>query len=718
MTPGGLLRALVAAVALLAAALPSPAQEGFQALSDEPVLLTADEVVYDRTTDTVTAQGNVELSQDGRILIADRITYTVREGVVTASGNVSLLDNRGDVLFAEYMELDSRLATGFVSNVRGLLSDDSRLAATGARRFADGRTVMERAVYSPCEVCRDGGAPTWQIKAVKVIHDRDAQTISYRDATFEAFGIPIAYTPYFRHSDPTVKRKSGFLPPSFGSDSELGQRIQVPYYIALAPNRDATFAPISTSEEGVVLAGEYRELAPAGRYTLAGSVTHVDERDDMNQLTGDDAVRYHVVGDARFRLDENWQLGADVYRASDDTYLSRYDFDDRDTLTTDVFLHGERGRSRADIAAYAFQGLRPDDDSGTTPLVLPLADYAYVSEPWDDFGRFELTGNLAAITRSQSTDSRRLSLGAAWIRPSYGAWGQVVTLTASMRGDAFWFEDQPDPANPGGVENDGTIARVLPLGAVEVRYPLIADTGPIQTIIEPIVQGVVSPNGGNDEEIPNEDSLTLEFDDTNLFRLQRYPGYDRIETGPRINYGLRIAGYAPGGGFGSLLVGQVHRFTDDDTFAPQTGLDGNTSDYVTVLKLAPAEWLDLTNRMRIGRTDFDVRSHEVYLRAGPRRFRVDLTYVNLTREFTADQLEAREEVVAAARVGITRNIAVTAETRHDLTEDGGQLESGLGLEYADECVILLLEFERDLTRDRDVEPSTSFGFRIVLRNLG
>jgi len=722
---GVLLPALAAAAAALCPPAVGPAdaqilgqrleEHGFR---EQPVLLNADEMVYDRDSEIVTARGNVEISQGQRLLLADRVSYSVRQDVVAASGNVSLLEPSGEVLFAEYLELDATLKSGFIEGVSVVLSDNSRFAANGARRYADERTEFAKAVYSPCRICPDGkSAPLWQIKAVKVVHDQREQTISYQDAVMEVFGVPVAYVPFFRHADPTVKRKTGLLPPVFGSSSELGQRVQVPYYVNIAPDKDFTFAPIFTTEEGAVLAGEYRQLTAYGPFEFSGSFTRVDERDDNNVRTGRTDTRGHIYGRGRFRLNDEWRTGFDLYRATDDTYLKRYDFDSEDTLQSDVYLEGMRGRSFANVAAYSFQGLRADDDSGTTPVILPIASYSYVTEPNDDGARWQLDAGLSSIYRSESTDTRRFSLAASWYRPHVGRYGELYSLTASVRGDAYWVDDFVDPSTGAPVADNEVTGRAIPLVAAEWRYPWIADGGWFSPVIEPIVQAVATPYGGNDGDIPNEDSLSLAFDDSNLFRLNRFPGYDRVETGPRINYGMRVAGFSGGGGYGDLLVGQVYRFKDDDTFAADTGLDDKASDYVAVLNLVPGQYLDLANRMRLDRDTLDVRSHEVYLRTGPRWLRLTLAYVDVTRAFVADELDSREEVLASAKLRLTPEAALIALSRRDLTNDR-QIESRIGLEFENECLILTLAYRRDFTRDRDIEPSSSITFQVVLRNLG
>jgi len=710
-----LARAFAAALALAAPA--APAQERARAgAPDQPFLLSADELTYDENAGVVTARGSVEIAQGARTLLADAVSYNTRDGMVTASGNVSLLEPSGDVVFAEYVQLDRDLADGFMENVRLLMRDDARLAANQARRFPDERTELSQAVYSPCRSCPNE-APTWQIKAVKVVHDKAAQEIRYEDAVFEAFGVPIAYTPYFSHSDPTVKRRSGFLPPSFGSDSELGLRLTTPYFWALSPSRDLTIAPTVTSREGVVLAGEYRELTQNGGYSFEASGTYVDRRDDDGGRIDDKEFRGHIKGGGRFDIDPVWRWGFDVSRATDDTYLRRYDISDADTLTSDIYVEGFRGRNYAALSAYAFQGLRREDDPGLTPVVLPLADYSFVSQPSETTGaRFAVDGNMVSLYRTGGPDTRRVSGQASWELPWVGDGGDVWSLTAALRADAYWLNGYFDPLGRPG-DDDEYVVRAEPLAALQWSYPMVRTEGTVRQVIEPVAQAILQPYDGEDDQIPNEDSQNVEFDDTNLFGFSRFPGHDRLEDGPRFNYGMRFAAYGASGGAATALVGQVLRLKEDSSFGRSSGLDDERSDYVARVSVSPGPWLDLVNRTRIDRDLEDIRRNEVYLGIGPDKLRFAMSYVLLDRDLTVDQVNSSEELYLYLRGQLSRYWSALALSRRDLVDDGRQIQTGFALRYEDECVVFEASLDRDFTRDRDVEPSTSLNFRVILVNL-
>ena len=717
LTKHALGRMLFLPFVLCSAIGPALAQEAGR----PPYLLSADQILHDSELGQVTATGNVEISSGDRVLLADSVSYSERDGVVTASGNLTLMEPTGEVIFAEHLQLSEDLTEGFIESIRILLTDKSRFAANGARRYGAGRMELAKAVYSPCEICREhpDRAPLWQIKAARVIHHRDAHEIEYRDAVLEVYGVPVAYTPYFRHADPLTPRKSGFLPPEFGSSSDLGTTAQIPFFWAIEQDRDLTFAPIFTTDEGVVLTGEYRALTAKGGYSGETSLTYTDKRNDNNDRLNDKEFRGHVDASGRFDIDKTWRWGFDLDRATDDTYLSRYGFKDDDVLTSSMFVEGFRGRQYMSASTYTFQGLNVEDDPGTTPYVAPLLDYSVTLRPERLPGRLYFDASAVSLYRRDGFDSRRISTDGNWQLPYVAPAGDIYTLTAGLGLDLYWlngFRTAADAAN--GTSSNDLQARLRPTVALDWRFPFVRREGSVRQVIEPVAQVIVTPYGGNPEEIPNEDSRSLEFDETNLFSLNRFPGYDRVESGPRANLGLKASAYGVSGGYTSLTMGQVFRAKDDDTFAEQSGLDDHRSDYVMALTVAPSKFFDLTNRLRLDRNDLSLRRHEIYFSIGPKNLRFNTNYVALDQEQSADEVEAQEELYNSLRWQIDERWIANLQSRRDLRDGGSQIRTGAGLQYLDECIGFGLTVERNFTRDRDREPSTSINFRFLLQNLG
>lgn len=679
------------------------------ALEEEHSLLLADEVSYDADQDIVRATGNVEVQRGARILLADEILYDRGEDVATARGNVSLLDDAGTVFFFEEIQVTGDLKEGLAQEVRVLLSDGSRMASRSFIRRRDGISELYESVYTACDSCADEN-PLWQIKADRVRYDPDEEMVYYRNAWLELSGLPVFYTPYLAHPDPTAGSKSGLLLPTIGGGRNLGVAYQQPYFLAIAPDKDATITPFFTSSAGNGATAEYRQDFRRGRLRIFGSAMLGDPELDED-------VRGHIDGWARVDLNEHWRAGADVNLATDRTYLRRYSFDAPTWLTTNAFAERFSRNTYFSANAYYFQRQRLPVAKGSVPIVAPLLDFSYVSDPGFLGGYWNVDANGLALVRESGTDTNRLSTEVGWNLPFTTSLGEVYTFRASVRADGYYVRDFERPAQ--GDTFSGTVGRIVPEMSLEWRLPFVSDQWGIHQVFEPVVMGVITPIGLNYDSIPNEDSLDLEFDDTNLFRAERFAGFDRVESGPRINYGLRWSAYNGQGGSVSAMVGQVYRFHDDPIFSPLSGLDGHFSDYVGRLDVSPHPYLSMRYRFRLDKDSFANRRSELGAAIGPSMLRFRANYVFLEADNTVSpSLTDTEELYVSLSSQISRHWRVVASHRENLGPGGGRIRTNLGLTYEDECVIVGLDVANDNTEDRDFRRGVSVLLRINLKTIG
>jgi len=679
-----------------------------QTTLEEPTLIQAEEVQYDQNAETLTAKGRVEISRGERILLADEVTYNQITDVAIAKGNGSMVDKDGTVVFFDEARVTGDLKSAFAREVRLLLADKSRMASRSFLRLEGNVNELDRAVYSACDQDCKARDPVWQIKARRVIHYQDEKLLSYRDAWVEILGIPVLYTPYLAHPDPTTDRQTGFLAPTFGGGSNLGFSFSQPYYVNLEPHRDATFTPLLTTSAGSGAIAEYRQLLQKGELSLHGSLVAGDQEDD---------IRGHVLAKGRYNLDERWRLGADVHLASDDTYLRRYDFDAPTWLTTNVFLERFGTNSYFSAKTYNFQRQRRAVATGTTPIVSPLIKYSYVSDRGANGSYYTADANSLILLRQDGSDSSRLSGKLGWHLPYTSPAGDIYTLRATIRGDGYYIKDA-FLINT-GEEFTGFQGRAIPQLSMEWRYPLVRNEGRYHQFLEPIVMGVLSPIGQNPDQIPNEDSRDFEFDDTNLFREQRFTGFDRVEGGARINYGVRWGGYDRRGGSLSLLVGQSYRFNTDATFTDASGLRGKFSDFVGRLSLRPHRYMDLQYRFRLDKDSFRARRSEVTGIFGPPLFRLRLNYIFVKQSdpLTPD-FGDREELYSFFSSRLSKYWSLSASHRENLEPGGGAIRTSLGIQYEDECFIFGLDIAEDKTEDRDFQSGFAILFRFTLKTIG
>jgi LPS-assembly protein len=720
---------------LAAVSLPAAAAEPAHTGSPEPALFSADEVQYDEDLGLVVAKGNVEISQNDQTVLADTVTYNQRTDTITASGHVSLLQPGGDVVFADFVELTNNMQEGFLRDIRVLMLDRSRLAGNTGRRINGNRIELRRGVYTACEPCaKDPNAPPlWQIKAEEIISDKELLIIEYRDALMEIDGIPVFYTPYLSQPDPSVKRRSGFLGPSAGDSPSNGVHISIPYYWDIDKDKDTTFMPEFTTQGGTFLGDEYRQRFSNGQIVATGSITVGSKASTLVDTEPVGGVRGHLFADGELDLDQDWRTGLDVQRVSDQTYLLRYQITaPPDFLASHVYAERFGADSYANISSWAFQSLQPGVGDSIQPIVAPVADYQWLSNPDVLGGQVAVEGNALDLLRKTGIDTRRLSLGETWRAPVTGPFGERYTFSLGLRSDGYQSDNIPI-ADEVNATQSALAGRAFPQAAITMQYPWIRRADGFSEVIEPVVMVAASPYGGNPGTIPNEDSQGLEFDETSLFLPNRFPGFDRVDSGQRVDYGFRAGVYGDSGGSTRFIVGQSYAMQVNDNFEAGSGLEHHLSDVVGRVTLSPGPYLDLIYRFRLDHEDLALRRQEAVISTGPAALRLSLSYLQIAAIPNVPELPKEKQIVGSLSAQLTRYWSVQLQATRDLapsvpvTATGTPINtvgttetlySGAAVTYRDECLALVASVTQSGIANGDVRPGTSFLFTIVFKNLG
>tara|TARA_R110002096_G_scaffold416576_1_gene619179 strand:- start:46502 stop:48691 length:2190 start_codon:yes stop_codon:yes gene_type:complete len=692
----------------------------------------ADKVIYDQKSDVITASGNVVLHQNGNRLTAETVIYDVKSGEVKALGGITVRETSGNVLFMEDATLDGDLKQGFINHTRVIFTDGSKLIARKGERSGQ-LTILENAIYSPCEICLEPGKeePTWQIRADQITHDADDKTIKYKNVRLEVAGIPIFYSPYFAHPDPTVHARTGILPPSkLGRSTELGAFIQVPYYVRLSPHQDFTFEPIITSREGIVFAGNYRQHTGNGMFTTSGSISNVNERDNNFEKTGDHELRGHLFSVGAFDLNMlddlggDWQWDYAVNWVSDDTYLRRY-YDDRsDVLESHAKVERFWDKSYATVGTYIFQGLDEEDDIDLTGQALPSFDINVNKDTGILNSTVKVDASGVQVYRVEGMRSRRLSTKAAIEIPFQSSIGDFYTLSASVRNDIYNNSNSlnPDQLQYAGV--DGTHTRVLPKVALDWRMPFLKSSGSTSQVIEPMFSIIIAPTKPNLPEnvinFANEDSRNFEFDENNLFSHNRFNGYDRWEGGSRLNYGVRYNLYTDNINM-TATIGQSVRLNNTETFPVGSGYEGKASDFVGRVDVTVGKFVDYVHRFRLDKRSLRLRRNELILSTGPDWMKLSVRYLDLDLEdgarLVGTELENRREIGTGLNINIDDKWGLRGSWVKDILNNK-TISYDAGVVYKDDCLEFGLSYERRFTSDRDIAPSSTVHLRLILKNLG
>ena len=695
-----------------------------QNTQEEPdIYFVADELISNDKQKTLEANGNVVIRRANLTLYTDKLVYEQLTDNITAIGNVRMEEESGHTVYADRINLAEKMTRAEMNKIKVILSDETKIWADQFRKKQNNNKIMRNAIYTPCDFCEKSESPLWQIRARKVTHDAKRNDINYNDAFLDIKGVPILYTPFLSHPDPTVKRRSGFLTPNIGSSNYLGGTLQIKYFWDINPNSDLLLSPIFSTDKDIVWGGQYRQYFNNGYFGIEG--TYLKD----NEKTKSD-YRGNIVANTRYEINDFWVADANINYVSDTLYLKELNLPGEDDawLKSRIRFQRFEGRNYALAEALYYKlisyDLRRNNASEYSkmkynkPLVAPLAEIETLSDVSKIGSYWKNTLNFASVYHEGDNLSHRLSMINSWNLPWISPFGERYKIVASVKSDAYYVDGYSEYGN--NKDYDGDVIRMFPQLGIEWKLPLVKATENSRQILEPIVVGVLAPNGGNKtNRIPNEDSEDIELDDTNIFDLDRYSGYDRNDTGSRISYGLNWSSYGNIMGRTTALIAQTYQFNKNSSFSNNMEDDGHFSDYVGRIYAAPANYLNLNYRFRLDKDDYKLQYSELGARVGTDLLNMYVSYIYLQKNKHATELfDERKELYTSVNAALTKDWSISVYNRQDLAEESQSLEHGGNLIYEDECFKFITTIKKYNSNDPSLDDDYEFNFTFYLKTLG
>ena len=599
--------------------------------------------------------------------------------------------------------------------------------------------------------------------------------------------MPVAYFPFLSSPDTTVKRKSGFLFPTLVSSSAYGYGLETPYYFNLAPDYDLTLYPNFTTKQGALVEADWNQRLINGAYSIkAAGIDQLDPSYFASEYGAGSAETNKFQGiistAGQFNITDQWVWGWTGVLVSDPTFIFDYglgrfngtNLDPFQTGTSEtsegvsqLYLVGRGDRSYFDLRSIYYTGYSEVDRQGQLPVVAPILDYSKTLPDQVMGGELSYKINATNLSRSQASfvpiteaavnnnicanglaqttnpallnksncllngipeDYTRGSAEIDWRRTVVTADGQMITPFLGLRGDVASVDvaDQPGVSNyiaPGEHE----LARIMPVAGVEYRYPLI-DVEPWGTqTIEPIAQLILRPNETDIGQFPNEDSQSLVFDDTNLFSINKFSGWDRVEGGGRVNAGFQYTAQFNRAGTVNALFGQSYQLYglnsysvgDNTNTGLDSGLDTNISDYVGRISYQPNSTYMFLARARFDESTFAVERLELETRANFDRLGLNFLYGDYAAQPAIGFLTRQEGLLFGASYKLTGNWVLLGSAGYDLIAHQFN-QTRLGLGYVDDCLMLAFNYTTGYAYNGTATPieNSSFTVQLSLRTLG
>jgi len=285
----------------------------------QQVSITSENIFFDNKKKIIISESKTTINDKfGNNFKVESFSYSLNDDLIKIN-DATLIDTNNNIfnLDKAYLNLVSgKLIAKDVSinfnNQYFQTNGDPRLTGTTLEND-EKQTIVKNGTFTPCK--KNGKCPPWQISAEKIKHDKKKKTLYYKNAWLEIYDKPVLYLPKFFHPDPTVKRQSGFLMPSFDASNNTGSSFNIPYYIVLAENKDFTIRPRFFSNKKMITQSEYRSINSSSE--LNADISILSEQNSTSKS--------HIFLETSKKLNLNSfsdsDLSLNLQKTSNGTYL-------------------------------------------------------------------------------------------------------------------------------------------------------------------------------------------------------------------------------------------------------------------------------------------------------------------------------------------------------------------------------------------------------------
>ncbi|PIT70931.1 LPS-assembly protein LptD [Bartonella tribocorum] len=742
-----------------AQSLTSPSQNRIQN-PQYPLLLSADELVYNRDENTVSAQGNVQVEYDGNKVVAQKIIYNQKTGRLTAQGNVEITQKDGNKIYSNQIDMTKDLGDGFVNALRIDTANNVHFTAQNATRKNNQITIFENASYTACEPCsyKPDREVLWKIKARKIIWNNRVKKIRFENSSFEVFGVPIIKFPNFELYDPTVRRASGLLTPHFFYTDYLGMGIKNSYFWNLAPHYNFTLSSTLYTQQGLLTEGEWRQRLKMGSYSIR--FAHIYQmkphKFDNDMIDAQLKGRYMLATKGDFRINSHWTYGWDILAQSDRHFSRAYKIENysNPTQLSQIYMTGLAGKSYFDMRFYHFKiqdSVLNDphyERHSQQAWVLPGIDYSFTPDEPIYNGELTFHSNIQSIYRRHADfnspdwnenpldtvrlsgmagNSLRLTNELQWKRRFNTHNGLILTPLLSLRADIL--TTNVDKNHAASVENNalsairGATIRGMATVGLEARYPFLITADHSTHIIEPTAQIFIRNNEQYIGQLPNEDAQSFVFDATTLFQRDKFSGYDRVEGGTRANIGLRYSGSFNNNWSLYGLIGQSFHLAGKNSFAEKdlvnvgihSSLEAKRSDYIAMFGATHKSGFSLETRGRFDKKTGKIHRSEIEASQKWNLFWASVQYAYIANQPNYEYPQERQEISFQTGLKLADYWSINSNAGYDLVS-GTFIKRGISLNYTDECFGLTFGYQQVMNPGRKT-PLQNFNFSLSLRTI-
>jgi len=649
-----------------------------QSDNNNDIEITADKIELLDNGNKIKATGNILIQTENYLSSTDNLIYDKSKEKVKTSGNIIIKDKLENYYYFDKFISDKGFSKASGTNAKIRLNDGSRIVGKSFIRTNSNINQINNATYTPClqknyitENC-----PGWKLSANKVVHDVEKQNIYYEGATLSILNVPVLYSPFFSHPDPSVKKRSGLLIPSVSSDNNLGTTFSIPYFFNLSSNYDVTLTPSIQSKADDYYSINYRYLTKNHQFNIDSSISN----DESNTGT-----KNHIFVNGGVKILFG-KFDYKIQTSNNDTYLRKNYIDEATILTSGLNFTKEMSNSYLDFSSYIYKHLN-NTSNQKWEYVYPNVSYDIYNYKDPIYGLNWKIDNSLLNYKTINKDYEQQLSSEILSDDVHISKKTGLKFVNTIQNRLIYFNNSV---------NNYSQLRVFPQLSSKISYPLSKSKNNRSEILEPIVMPILAPHNNytNDQNISN----------SNIFSLNRETSLSQWESGPRINYGINWL-VSNSDLVINTSIGQSIKAKKDNSTEISNFFIGNTLDFGNIGYIKT----DIT----IDRQDLYLKDNNINssLNFGEIKFGLDYDYETLNK------IKTSEQISIGAKINFYKDTDLIMSARKDLMNDKS-IGNTIGLNYENDCLAISLNYFTDFTVIDDIKNSRGFSINIVLKPFG
>jgi LPS-assembly protein len=703
------------------------------AKNQEGKQISADKIVYNKANQLLKTFGNSKFSDSkNRTLTADNFEYDLEKKIISAQNKVKFLDNYKNTYYFSKLNADDKFYEIIGYDLNSDLNKEKFQSKDKFNEFLepklsgkevsikDNITIIKDGKFTSCKSTNEKeGCPFWNLNANLVTHDKENKKITYKNATLDLNNIPVLYTPYFSHPDPSVKREAGFLAPSFASlSSDIGSIIKIPYFYPISQSADFTVSPVYYFKQNPLLLGEYREKYKNGDLSIEGGFTQGYKEINSTQTDGS---RKHLYGNLNLNftdkvLDQS-EFNAKFQRVNNPTYLrvnkinstidgfKRNLVKENETkLTNEIYLNSFGKNESLNFKTATYQNISASKTSDQYEYLLP--EIIYSKYNFLNNNGLNFSTNFKSLNtntnQNKTTFINNLDYSTA---ESYNTNLGIGYKFLTKINNINYYSDYRNP-------NENLNSQINPVVGLDASLPFAKLSKESEQYLIPRILTRYSP-GKMTNAVSNDTSLNTD----NLFSMNRMNSDELIEKDLSFNIGLdwmwkeKIINKNKPAEAG-ISIGQVIKFNEDPDMPTKSSLQNKNSDLVTkATYLSPGNF-DVTLKNTLDNGFNHVYYNDLNLKTFLKQGEINFNFYEKNSHI-GNERYAKANLTSYLTDNTKLIISTDRNLKTDLTNS-----HKLGIENENECIRYGFYFQKNYSSDKDLKPATSVFFGVTLLPFG